>query len=82
VDPWRIRDSVSIEASPQRVWDLLADVTRMGQWSPETTKVRWIRGCDAPLVGAKFRGSKRQGLLRWSTTCEGLESERGRAVAF
>lgn len=26
-----------VAAAPQRVWDLVAEVTHMGEWSPETT---------------------------------------------
>ncbi|HAY67306.1 MAG TPA: hypothetical protein DCY82_03325, partial [Acidimicrobiaceae bacterium] len=29
--------SIEIAASPEAVYDLVSDVTRMGEWSPEST---------------------------------------------
>jgi uncharacterized protein YndB with AHSA1/START domain len=72
----------TIAADPTSVYDLVADVTRMGQWSPETTSCRWLDGADGPQVGARFRGSNRRGLRRWSTTCTVTAAEPGRHFAF
>ncbi len=36
--------SVTIAAAPERVWALVTDITRMGEWSPESTGGRWTRG--------------------------------------
>lgn len=80
--PMSLSDSVTVEAPPEAVWDLVADVTRMGEWSPETTSARWLDGLDAPVVGARFRGTNRRGLLRWSTTCTVISSSRGHEFAF
>ena len=37
-----------VAADPGTVWGLLSDVTRMGQWSPETTSCHWLRGATGP----------------------------------
>jgi uncharacterized protein YndB with AHSA1/START domain len=65
------RDEVSVEidAPPQRVWDLVTDVTQMGRWSPECTGGRWIDGSTGPAVGARFKGTNRHGPMRWTTSC-------------
>ena len=55
--------SVHIEAAPEKVWDLVSDVTRIGEFSPETFEARWTRGSTGPEVGASFKGHvKRNGV--------------------
>ena len=68
-----MHDSVTVhmKASPDRVWALVSDVTRIGSYSPETFEAEWIEGATGPAVGAKFRGHvKRNGIgpVYW-TTC-------------
>ena len=48
--------SVRIEASPAAVWSLVSDVTRVGEFSPETFEAEWVGGASGPMLGAKFRG--------------------------
>jgi uncharacterized protein YndB with AHSA1/START domain len=74
--------TVHIDAPPERVYELIADVTRMGRWSPECYRCAWQDGATSAAVGARFKGSNRQGLLRWSTTAEVVAAEPGRAFAF
>ncbi|MEW6153887.1 MAG: SRPBCC family protein [Actinomycetota bacterium] len=71
-----------IRADAGRVWSMVTDVTRMGEWSPETERAEWIDGATGPTDGARFKGHNRRGRTRWSTTCEVIESEPGRAFAF
>ena len=55
--------SVYVDTTPEKVWDLVSDVTRIGEFSPETFEARWRRGYDGPAVGAKFKGHvKRNGV--------------------
>ncbi len=70
--------SREIAAAPDRVWAMLADVTRMSEWSPETIETRWLRGVDAPAVGAKFQGTNENGSKRWKSvaTITALEPMR------
>jgi hypothetical protein len=74
--------SVVVRADAGRVLAMVTDVTRMGEWSPETERAEWIDGATGPAVGARFRGHNRKGRTRWSTTCEVIESQPGRAFAF
>lgn len=69
--------AVRMDAPPATVWDLVSDVTRIGEFSPETFEARWRHGYDGPEVGAKFKGHvKRNGVgpTYWSactvTACE------------
>ena len=59
-----MHDSVTVHmaASPAEVWALVSDVTRIGEFSPETFEAEWLDGATGPAVGAKFRGHvKRNG---------------------
>jgi uncharacterized protein YndB with AHSA1/START domain len=81
-----MQDSVTVHmiATPEQVWDLVSDVTKIGRYSPETFEAEWVDGATGPVVGAKFRGHvKRNGIgpTYW-TTCTVLASEPGREFAF
>ena len=55
--------SLHIDAPPDEVWDLVSDVTRIGEFSPETFEAQWTRGSTGPEVGASFKGHvKRNGV--------------------
>lgn len=74
-------ESIVIEAPPERVWAMVSDVTRVGEWSPETTSAEWIDGATGPAVGARFKGhNKRKG--PWTTTCTVTASASPREFAF
>ena len=77
-----VQVSAQVPAPPAQVWEMVAEVTRMGEWSPETTSCRWICGASGPVVGAKFKGSNKKGFRRWSTTCTVTAAEPGRRFAF
>ncbi len=61
---------------------MVADVTRMGEWSPETTSCHWLDGITAPAVGARFKGHNKRGWSKWSTTCEVTACDPGREFSF
>ena len=71
-----------IAAPPEQVWSLVSDVTRMGEWSPETSTCKWMGGADAVEVGRKFKGTNELGKKRWSTICTVTAAERGRVFSF
>jgi hypothetical protein len=69
--------SLRMAAPPPVVWDLVSDVTRIGEFSPETFEAEWIRGATGPEVGAQFKGHVRRngvGPTYWTlctvTVCE------------
>jgi len=61
---------------------MVADVPRMGEWSPETDSASWLEGSTGPDVGATFKGHNKRGVISWSTTCTVTECEPGRVFAF
>jgi uncharacterized protein YndB with AHSA1/START domain len=76
------RASIEIAAPPQAVYDLIADVTRMGEWSPECYRCEWLDGASAATPGARFRGYNRIGRFRWERTALICTAERGRKFTF
>ena len=76
--------SVHMDAAPDVVWDLVSDVTRIGEFSPETFEARWTRGATGPEVGAHFKGHvKRNGVgpTYW-TLCKVTRCEPERLFEF
>ncbi len=54
--------TVSMAASPEVVWALVSDITRTGEFSPETLEAEWLNGATGPAEGNRFRGHvKRNG---------------------
>ena len=73
-----MQDSVTVHmaATPERIWDLVSDVTKIGRYSPETFEAEWLEGATGPAAGAKFRGHVKRngkGPIYW-TTCTVLSS--------
>jgi uncharacterized protein YndB with AHSA1/START domain len=58
---------IEIDAPPETVYDAVSNVRRTGEWSPECVRCEWIDGATGPVVGARFKGSNKHGLARWST---------------
>lgn len=75
--------SVEIAAPPEKVYALVSDITRMGEWSPECRSCRWVRGATGPTVGARFkaRNKGRRG-PPWFNTPTVTAAEPGREFAF
>jgi hypothetical protein len=81
-----MHDAVTIHmaAPADDIWALVSDVTRIGEFSPETFEAEWADGDTGPVVGAGFRGHVKRngrGPVYW-TTCRVSDSEPGRVFAF
>lgn len=74
--------SRTMDVPAERVWDLVTDLARMGEWSPENTGGQWVGGATGPAPGAVFRGSNRSGFRRWSTLATVVTWEPPRHFAF
>jgi len=73
---------VHVDALPETVFGVVSDVTRMGEWSPETIKCEWIDGANGPVVGACFKGTNKRGFVKWSTKPTVIVADSGREFAF
>jgi hypothetical protein len=79
------RDSVSayMEAPPEAVYALVADVTRMPEFSPEILRCTWLDGASGPAVGARFAArNKVPNRPAWTTKPVVTVVEPGRTFAF
>jgi uncharacterized protein YndB with AHSA1/START domain len=70
-----IEVSLTVAASPERVWSLVSDVTRVGDWGGECVAAHWEQG--GPAVGARFRGKQVRGDRTWETTSVVTEAQPG-----
>lgn len=72
-----------IDAPPDRAWTFVANLDRMGEWSPECYRVTWLDGATSPAKpGARFRGHNKWGPVRWAMTCEVKTAERGHEISW
>jgi hypothetical protein len=74
--------SIVSDATAGRLWEIVADVPRIPEWSPVCRAVEWVGGSSAPVVGARFRGHNRLNGARWSRECVITEAEPGTVLAF
>jgi hypothetical protein len=77
-----IEVSEHIAAAPAELYEMVSDLPRMGEWSPENTGGRWSGGTRTAKVGATFRGRNRSGWRRWRTVVTVTAAEPGRRFAF
>lgn len=77
-----LRETRHVDAPPEALYDLVSDLPRMGEWSPECERVTWQGGATGPVKGARFIGWNRSGALRWCTWGEVVSADRGRSFAF
>lgn len=81
----RSHDSVSIDiaAPADRVYELVSDITRMGEWSPECFECSWTKGATGPEVGARFKAKNKGGRgPAWFNTPKVTAAVSGREFAF
>jgi uncharacterized protein YndB with AHSA1/START domain len=77
-----IEVSNAIAAPPAAVYAAVADVTRMGEWSPENAGATWLGGATEAKPGAQFKGHNKNGRHRWSTTCTVVTADPAREISW
>jgi hemerythrin-like domain-containing protein len=70
------RCTVRVDADINDVWDVVRDVTRVGEWSHECVGATWLGSARTAVPGARFRGHNRAGLFRWGRVCEVISADR------
>jgi hypothetical protein len=90
--PLAYSDSIVVAATPEALYGMVSDITRMGQWSPVTTSCWWDEGdaptiggpvTGVPMVGAWFTGrNEAPGRDPWETRCQVVAADPGREFAF
>jgi len=72
-----------IEASPETLYDIVSDVTRTPEMSPEIAECVWLDGATGPAVGARFKARNSVGRgPDWHNTPVVIAADRGREFAF
>ena len=71
-----------VNASPETVFALVSDLTRMGEWSPENQGGQWVKGATGPGVGAHFKGRNSNGKKSWGTMVKVFEFVPGNKIVF
>ena len=74
-------ESVVIAGSPEDLYDMVSDVTRMGEWSPVCKACWWDEGAR-PEVGAWFTGRNELPERTWETRSQVVAADRGHEFAF
>jgi uncharacterized protein YndB with AHSA1/START domain len=69
-------------ASPEAVWRILSDPSRIGEWSHETRDGRWLDGATEARPGARFRAHNRAGRSRWQRISEVVTADAPREFAW
>jgi hypothetical protein len=73
--------SIRINRTPEELYDMVADVTRMGALSPVCKACWWDEG-EGPRVGAKFTGRNERSDRTWETRSEVVVAEPGQEFAW
>jgi hypothetical protein len=79
------RDSAEIvvAAPADELYDLVADVTRTPEFSPEVVSARWLDGATGAAVGARFESVNASAAgRRWRNRPVVRVADRGREFAF
>jgi hypothetical protein len=84
---WLTEDhaDIVIAADAETLYDLVADLPRVGEWSPECEGVDWDDDTTTPVAGSRFIGHNAVGpgrKIRYSRRGRVLTAERGREFAF
>jgi hypothetical protein len=74
-------ESIMVACPPEAVYEMVSDITRMGEWSPVCKACWWDDG-DGPRPGAWFTGRNELPERTWETRSQVVVAERGREFAF
>ena len=80
--PEVIEESIDIDAPPERLYGMVSDLSRMGEWSPENQGGKWVGGATGATEGARFKGRNRKGWHRWSTVATIITANPPKEVAW
>src|SRR5262245_57065341 len=76
--------TMHIDAPPEKVWEIVSDIMRMGEFSPEVCEAEWLGDATGPAVGVRYRGHVKRneiGPTYW-TVCEITECVPGEVFEF
>lgn len=65
--------SRDVPVPAEKVWEMVTDLPRMGEWSPENQGGEWLDGATGATVGARFKGRNKNGERSWATVVKVTE---------
>jgi len=77
-----IEESIDIDAPAARLYDMVSDLSRMGEWSPENQGGKWVGGATGAVEGARFKARNRRGWRRWSSVAHIVTANPPKEVAW
>jgi hypothetical protein len=80
--PISVKVSKVIAASPEHLYDTVADITNLGRLSPETIETTWLGGATVAAPGVRFKGKNTLGKANWSTKPTITAADRGSLFSF
>lgn len=75
-----LQAQIDINAPVSKVWEVISDLRRMPEWSPQCRRMIVLGG--PPRVGARTINLNRRGLMVWPTTCTITEVIPEKKLAF
>ena len=72
----------TIPATAEALYDIITDVSRVGELSPECRSAEWVGKSTHAEVGARFKGTNELGSSRWSTKPTVTAADRGKVFEF
>jgi uncharacterized protein YndB with AHSA1/START domain len=80
---FEVEATVRIDAPAEKVWDLITDVSRMREFSPEVIKAEWVEGGPhAPVTGARFAGTNQLGNFEWTRMCTIVDAVPSKVFSY
>ena len=76
------RTEATTAASPDTVWRIITDVTRVPEYSHECRGAHWKGSAQRAAPGVRFRGTNRSGLFIWSRSCVFTVVDEPRTLAW
>jgi hypothetical protein len=77
---------VEVSCSAGEAWDLVSNVERIGEFSPECVQAWWVADRPARAVGGRFEGRNRKvdadGIREWIRPCDVLVWQPGRQFSW
>jgi len=77
-----LTECIKVRVTSLTAYNAVSDVTRMGQWSPESRGARVPGGLGPVRVGTRFVGLNRASWLPWATLCTVVSAEQGTRFSF
>lgn len=74
-------ESIDIDRPPEQVYELVSDITRTGEWSPQCRECWWDEGAG-PVAGSWFTGRNQTPARTWETRSLVTAADPGREFTW